>query len=236
MTNSTLSSQWSTSPRMLAANDSKRSRLAQPSQLLNPSVTLTSKPLHASSHAVTKSKRFEKTPTLLPRTQKTLKEMPGHLACARTTKTNSRAYVKKNRVHDMICRLLFLTFGRAYHNWRVETRDVKGFGRPHYINQKVLRSQRDQIIHLLAEQSATESKIKFSSSYNLGWPTAAPPSVSFLCDWRFATSTHPFAWSCMRLACRNDPPASCAPMRMQGCLSQRLRRDADSKNGLLMPS
>lgn len=40
----------------------------------------------------------------------------------------------------------------------------------------------------------------------------------------------------MRLACHNDPPASCAPMRMQGCLSQRLRRDADSKNGLLMPS
>jgi hypothetical protein len=76
----------------------------------------------------------------------------------------------------MICRLLFLTFGRAYHNWRVETRDVKGFGQPHYINQKVLRSQMDQIIHLLAEQSAAESKIKFSSSYNLGWPIAAPPS------------------------------------------------------------
>jgi hypothetical protein len=95
MANSTLSSQWSTSPRTPAANASKPSRPAQQGRLPNLSVTLTSKPLHASSHAVTKSKGFEKTPSLLPRTQRTLKGMPGHLACARTTKTKSRAFVKK---------------------------------------------------------------------------------------------------------------------------------------------
>ena len=95
MTNSTLFSQWSTSPRRLAANVSKPFRPAQQGRLLSLSVTLTSKPLHASSHAVTRSKGFEKTPTLWLRTQRTLKGMPGHLACAHTTKTISRTFPKK---------------------------------------------------------------------------------------------------------------------------------------------
>src|SRR5436190_20084772 len=55
MANSTLFSQWSTAPKTLAANASKPFRLAQQGRLLNLSVTLTSKPLHASSHAVTRS-------------------------------------------------------------------------------------------------------------------------------------------------------------------------------------
>jgi hypothetical protein len=39
----------------------------------------------------------------------------------------------------------------------------------------------------------------------------------------------------MRLSLSWRPPASCAPMRMQGCLNERLWRDADSTMTLLMP-
>ena len=140
MTNWLTSSPSSTFPRMPVATALRPSKRAWPSHLQNQSQTRTIVPLHESSHAETKNRKFEKMPIQLLLMRTTSRAMLGPRACAPTTENFAKSGIREFRDLAMKWRVLLLQSNEQRYDNRRREYEVIGSGQETWHRLRVLAS------------------------------------------------------------------------------------------------